>query len=965
MEEERRSKALPIDALDEALKEAGWDWHEQTNDNAARRFEMVMSHQSLPKEVMRVLFEASAGPSQKGSPRIEQKLLHQSAAASIDCVLGLEVKIWGLDTMSVASGNLQWSLYHRDLLPAGPTRFSAPVSELADRISFALVDFEKQVMERGRASKRKKAPPKARKSVKGSKKEALEDQIDTEVSGAAERTSLPFELIPGADPNNSDIVFVSIGDEAGPGKLNKDVLSQIGSLDIWPSSEDLSKGFHVMQRSGRPGIVVFVVTVERMKKNESSTLLRWNLEEALSHLAETFLEQHDIIWLPLMGTGTGGLSFEESLILTSAGAGAGLKDFGDSLESIIIAPPMDTNAQVLKRLENIFPSVANLKVEYDDLLGSPIDASGDVGLSDAASSDPKLGFPDIAQSFLQFIDEMVADRPVDNDKGALITIGLFGRWGTGKSTMIDALWKAFENRYTQIMVNAWKWDGDEDIHDFFHDTFIQELRSKRFNLYWSYLWRREARSVLRALVALVVVGAFAGVAYAFFSFAVGQEWISVIPAGPDDVIKVGVSSIAVLMLGLAYYDFVFKPVRARFASVVESWLLPEDARNLGREGLARTYQTIAALRALKSGSKGKEPSLPFIFYIDDLDRCTPERVATFVQSVHSLTAAGCVTFVACDEAYVSSALQSHFEDVAKYHPEKDDFGRNFLNKIIQLPFRVPAVDNEGLAELGHMRKRYTKLIRRAEPSEAAEDEGGAGLSRARGTMKVSSTDPSLKVGLGEEKSWPARLLPLLPEHYRDGIWVRSEKFFQELGLTSEKDRETIYAFCFADLYIPDWLDEFQRDEVDTILADALTDLTPEAGDAVANALREGQEVLRRLVEHRLVRISEVLDKVLEPLTEPLRLTLRDIKSLTNQLWIHLRIESFEEIDDAKIAAAYLLADRLDPLWLDQHLGLPTLNDKNELGRINRTDTKTQNALKKMIDKKKVEELRLRRWRASA
>ncbi|MCH8201858.1 MAG: hypothetical protein IH996_01995 [Proteobacteria bacterium] len=161
------------------------------------------------------------------------------------------------------------------------------------------------------------------------------------------------------------------------------------------------------------------------------------------------------------------------------------------------------------------------------------------------------------------------------------------------------------------------------------------------------------------------------------------------------------------------------------------------------------------------------------------------------------------------------------------------------------------------------------------------------------------------------------------------------------------------------------MDGFQLGQADAIPAEALGGLSGEAGDEVRRALMENPEIVEGLVVHRLVRISEVLDEVLGPLTSPLRLAPRDVKSLSNQLRIYLRIDPFEEFDEAKLAAAYLLADRLDPIWLDQHMGLPVQTAASRNGRINRATAETQEAIENMIDVDEVKRLGLCRWRASA
>lgn len=981
MAEEISRERTAFRALLEAFVQAGWKLHEEVLDTRNRPIDALISHKSLPNHLMPIIVEVKILSSNSETRRAERQLLNLLESQSLSGFLGLVLTIGRTPLENIATDILKWKLYHRDFLQDGPTHFAAKVPHLTDFILHVIKGFEERAKEKGRAGEEKKSEPTIKKPFTHAEdhEAASSDQFKMEAATLnvsagddepADRPPLPFKLIPGASPKGADVIFIPVSANGHMSEKAKSDLRVIGFGGPWPADADLSAGFQIVESEGSNRIIVYVVT--RRPRARIAQLLYANLPQAVAQLSSQNALSGKILYVPLLRTEIGPTGLLLGLEVTLAAFSSFLADPNFRPNRIVFAPPVRTSKEILRRLRERLSSRIDVEPKSDTgaapgLVRSPVDASGDVGMSDAAAGEPGLDFPDIAGSFRQFIDEMVAERSGKTSEGALITIGIFGRWGTGKSTMIKALWQAFEDRYTQIIVNAWKWDGKKDVHDFFHDTFIEELRQKNKKLYRRYVWEREKMRLKRTIVALAAVGLFAGATYISFWFATDREWISVTSNDPNEVMKFGVSSVAVLILGMAYYEFVFKPLRARFASFIERRLLRTEARDLGREGLARTYQRIAYLKARDENS-----SRPFIFYIDDLDRCAPDRVATFIQSIHSLTAAGCVTFVACDEAYVSSALQSHFKEVAEYHPEKEDFGRNFLDKIIQVPFRVPALDNERLEKLGLTRERVTGF--KAHEKVAPDSDEEIKKSKSAGPP-ITPTDPAaageadVAGGMGEKpgavEGEQEKPIPLLPDSYHKGIKARAEKICQELGVGSPEDADAVYAFCFADRYLPVWLDKFQLAEVDTIPEGAFGGLSAATREEIVAALHRNPAIFKRLVQKRLVRISEVLNEVLKPFTLPLRLAPRDVKSLTNQLHIYLRIDPFEVFKEAKLAAAYLLADRLDPLWLDHHMGISNHIPANEYGRIARAEDETKNALKKMIDVDEVKRLGLRRWRASA
>jgi formylglycine-generating enzyme required for sulfatase activity len=127
-----------------------------------------------------------------------------------------------------------------------------------------------------------------------------------------------ISLHSGSSPRAADFAFTSISADraarfwTSPGASSAQILRVLGDdPNDLPAPDALRDGFHV--RATSSGVsVVFVVTVTQGA--DTASLLRTNLVRALRALGSRVA--HSTLWLPLMGTGTGGLSMEVSLRIT-------------------------------------------------------------------------------------------------------------------------------------------------------------------------------------------------------------------------------------------------------------------------------------------------------------------------------------------------------------------------------------------------------------------------------------------------------------------------------------------------------------------------------------------------------------------------------------------------------------------------------------------------------------------------
>jgi hypothetical protein len=87
-----------------------------------------------------------------------------------------------------------------------------------------------------------------------------------------------------------------------------------------------------------------------------------------------------------------------------------------------------------------------------------------------------------------------------------------------------------------------------------------------------------------------------------------------------------------------------------------------------------------------------------VIFIDDLDRCPPKVIANIMESINLFfDQQGCIFVFGMDINLVSKAIDSHYQRLGV--EEKHGFsGREYIKKMIQLEFTLPAITIDGIRE---------------------------------------------------------------------------------------------------------------------------------------------------------------------------------------------------------------------------------------------------------------------------
>ncbi|HEY1983856.1 MAG TPA: P-loop NTPase fold protein [Terracidiphilus sp.] len=408
-------------------------------------------------------------------------------------------------------------------------------------------------------------------------------------------------------------------------------------------------------------------------------------------------------------------------------------------------------------------------------------------VGDSAAAVDELGF--------ELYVNAIADFLVAPNTRAPLTCSIEGSWGSGKSSFMLQLRNrlaAADPNCRTIEFNAWKYDKQEELWAAFALKVTRHLRTtmKWFDrvisdvrLFKTRIKGWGQRLSLLALVIfwlLLLAGSIGVVVWTvrashpqrltLFKALVASkestaadknrtsseskppkpspapldpfyEWLSWSPS-----LSAGV--LILLLLGR-----IPESIRKRlFEAQLERYIDKPDYK--GKAAFVDTFSEDFS-RMIEAYSP---PSNAKIFvFIDDLDRCEAPKAADLMQAINLMIGDGnpLIFILGLDRAKVASAIAFKFREIIPYidpsfHSESPDhmrrFGDDFLEKFIQLSFRLPISSNEQQA-----RKFIDSLI--TDPSKpapaattgpVANDSNSAGESYRR-ALRIESGAESERI----------------------------------------------------------------------------------------------------------------------------------------------------------------------------------------------------------------------------
>ena len=294
------------------------------------------------------------------------------------------------------------------------------------------------------------------------------------------------------------------------------------------------------------------------------------------------------------------------------------------------------------------------------------------------------------------IIRLIRDRPDQP-----ISVGVHGDWGAGKSSVLEMIEAGFEGEEKVLCLkfNGWRFQGFEDAKIALIEGIVSGLVEKRPALTKA---GEAVKDIYRRIDWLKVAKKAGGLAFTAFSGIPSPDQIQTIVGSLEGVLG----------------DPTKLATRENIQTAIDGvhgLLKPKeegDPTNVPEE--INAFLSAFDELLVKAGVE------QLVVLIDDLDRCLPDTAIETLEAVRLFVFTSRTAFiVAADEAMIEYAVRKHFPDLPDTTGPQT-YARNYLEKLIQVPFRIPALgDTETRiyvtlllvgAELGEDNPAFSNLI---------------------------------------------------------------------------------------------------------------------------------------------------------------------------------------------------------------------------------------------------------------
>lgn len=250
-----------------------------------------------------------------------------------------------------------------------------------------------------------------------------------------------------------------------------------------------------------------------------------------------------------------------------------------------------------------------------------------------------------------------------------VTIGVHGDWGAGKSSLLEMIEAGFADKTDVLCLkfNGWRFQGFEDAKIALIEGIVTGLVEKRPALNKA---AAAVKDVFRRIDWLKVAKRAGGLAVTAFTGVPTPEQVGAIVCSLQGLLA--------------------DPGKLATKENIETSI--EEVKGILKEGESKNVpEEVEAFRKAFDQLLKDAGIKQLVVLIDDLDRCLPDTAIETLEAIRLFVFTARTAFVvAADEAMIEYAVRKHFPDLPDSTGPRD-YARNYLEKLIQVPFRIPAL----------------------------------------------------------------------------------------------------------------------------------------------------------------------------------------------------------------------------------------------------------------------------------
>jgi GH25 family lysozyme M1 (1,4-beta-N-acetylmuramidase) len=356
----------------------------------------------------------------------------------------------------------------------------------------------------------------------------------------------------------------------------------------------------------------------------------------------------------------------------------------------------------------------------------------DFALNDRPRGPDRLGYRKYVDAFARILSSEYTKTP--------LTIGIYAAWGMGKSFLMGKIeerlappekpqnWRKNEAykvalsqyesglqtsngeqiKFHFIKFNAWVYSGSENLWAGLITTLYQQVeaaygvwRTRYFRL--GETFRRSLKKTLSLLIGYGVLGILLSLLLDFSTLK--EQW---------DTLDVALNALIGTAIGgsaLAALPALIQAIRELFTSLalarsrqlVELSSRPDFRDKIGiMNDIKGELGNISDM--IRKWDQRRKTVTRFVIFVDDLDRCKPEKAVEVLEAIMLLLTDvdgdPYIVFLGIDARVLVKAVEERY---GKVLVDAGITGYEFLDKIVQIPFRIPHANEEDM-------KKYVRAL---------------------------------------------------------------------------------------------------------------------------------------------------------------------------------------------------------------------------------------------------------------
>lgn len=347
-------------------------------------------------------------------------------------------------------------------------------------------------------------------------------------------------------------------------------------------------------------------------------------------------------------------------------------------------------------------------------------------LSDAPSTTVDLlGFSDYAVALTDFISNEKTEKP--------LTIGIDAPWGMGKTTLMKMINASLLERGTKrekgqtfktVWFNAWKYDQEESLWAALALEILNQIRGQSKFCGKTELWlklnfkRVEWKLFIwdnfKVLGKLALVFFLGLIGLRLLEYITNINWLE---SYSRIYVQYG-SAVGILGWVSNVGRELHKRITGPFDLNIAKYIRDPDYKN--RIGFIGQFEEDFKKVIESVTQEGKRP---LVIFIDDLDRCAPPKPVEIIEAINILLdAKHCVFVIGMDAKTIAASIETKYKDLRDSLETGNGYselnlGQRFLEKIIQINFRLPKVIPSMMEEFIKANLSHEKELKTLENSE--------------------------------------------------------------------------------------------------------------------------------------------------------------------------------------------------------------------------------------------------------